>query len=126
MGTDIKQTVGYRVAMSFKPFIDRECKEVDEIVKDMARSINKVIKRGWVVEKMVRELKKGDTINHPTEGVLQFVGIATKSPFTKELKVPHRWVFWRHPDENGIDMPDYVETNGSLTVELTEEGSAAQ
>ena len=37
---NIEETKGYKLAMSFKPFIDPKCSEHMEIVKDMAKSIN--------------------------------------------------------------------------------------
>lgn len=38
-----EETDGYKLAISFKPFIDPKCTEHMEIVKDMAKSINRVI-----------------------------------------------------------------------------------
>lgn len=39
--TDLQKTKGFQIAMSFKPFIDPKCAEHMEIVKDMARTINR-------------------------------------------------------------------------------------
>lgn len=36
-----KQTLGEALAITFKPFIDPKCKEHNEIVKDMARAIDR-------------------------------------------------------------------------------------
>ncbi len=36
-------SLGYKVAISFKPFINPACTEHMEIVKDMAKSINRAI-----------------------------------------------------------------------------------
>lgn len=40
---NLEATIGFKIAMTFKPFIDKDCIEHMEIVKDMARSINKNI-----------------------------------------------------------------------------------
>ncbi len=40
---ELNETKGYQLAISFKPFIDPKCKEHDEIVKDMAKAINRQI-----------------------------------------------------------------------------------
>lgn len=40
---DIEQTKGYDLAIAFKPFIDPKCTEHLEIVKDVAKSINRLI-----------------------------------------------------------------------------------
>lgn len=40
---NIEETVGYGLAMSFKPFIDPKCTEHMEIVNDMAKAINRSI-----------------------------------------------------------------------------------
>lgn len=40
----LEETLGFKIAMTFKPFIDPKCSEHMEIVKDMARSINRHIK----------------------------------------------------------------------------------
>lgn len=44
MKEQIEDTAGYRLAMTFKPFISDRCIEHMEIVKDMARAINSQIK----------------------------------------------------------------------------------
>ncbi len=36
----LESTIGYQLAIAFKPFINPKCSEHMEIVKDMARSIN--------------------------------------------------------------------------------------
>lgn len=41
---ELENTIGYTLAMGFKPFIDPRCKEHMEIVKDMAKSINTTFK----------------------------------------------------------------------------------
>lgn len=47
METPIEETIGYKIAISFKPFIDPKCTEYIEIVKDMARAINKHVDIAW-------------------------------------------------------------------------------
>lgn len=39
----LQDSIGFKVAMSFKPFINPKCSEHMEIVKDMARAINSAI-----------------------------------------------------------------------------------
>lgn len=80
-----------QTAMSFKPFIDPKCQQHDEIVKDMAKSIQRVIDRSKVgymkVDKLCAaapellealspfaELLKqfdGQIGMRPTEGIIQ-------------------------------------------------------
>lgn len=40
---NIEETLGFEIAIAFKPFIDSKCTEHIEIVKDMARAINRHI-----------------------------------------------------------------------------------
>lgn len=59
--TSIEETIGYKIAISFKPFIDPKCTEHIEIVKDMANSINSgfisvITSREIVIKKRVRQL----------------------------------------------------------------------
>lgn len=37
---ELYETIGYKTAIAFKPFIDPKCSEHMEIIKDMAKAIN--------------------------------------------------------------------------------------
>jgi hypothetical protein len=68
----------------------------------------------------VQHLKKGNTIEHPKYGCLQYRGLVSRHPFTDEPKVPHQYLFWQTIDEDGRTQPDVVLTNGELMVEVSD------
>jgi len=52
----LEDTIGFQLAMTFKPFIDPKCTEHMEIVKDMAKSINRHI-GGFTESDIIRTVK---------------------------------------------------------------------
>jgi len=66
----------------------------------------------------IKNLKEDTEVNHPTEGTLRYMGKATRNPYTKELKHPVTYVFWRPIDENGNNQDDYTTTYGNQIVEV--------
>ena len=56
--TLIEDTIGYKVAITFKPFINPKCSEHMEIVKDMARAINSAYDNSAAFHKGYEEGKK--------------------------------------------------------------------
>lgn len=66
----------------------------------------------------IKQLKRGYGVNHPAHGYIQFRGLATKNPFTEEIKVPYQYIFLPPIDENGNTRPDIILDNGDETVEL--------
>lgn len=63
----IEETIGFQLAMSFKPFIDPNCGEHMEIVKDMAKAINNVCKK---------------SVNQPTEDSADILVLRVKQFLT--------------------------------------------
>ena len=68
----------------------------------------------------VKQLKNGDGVNHSKHGYIQYRGLEPRHPFTKEPRIPHRYIFWLPLDENGNTLPDVVLTDGNEIVELVD------
>lgn len=66
----------------------------------------------------IKYLKEDTEVNHPTEGTLRYMGKATRTPYTKELKNPTTFIFWRPIDKNGKNQVDYTTTDGNQIVEV--------
>jgi hypothetical protein len=60
--SELERSTGYAIAISFKPFIDPKCSDHMEIVRDMARSINRAYRTEIALIKEVAEL--GIAVNH--------------------------------------------------------------
>jgi hypothetical protein len=68
------------------------------------------------------QLKIGQEVNIKTEKGIQtcqYMGMATKHPYTDELKIPHTFVFWRGIDNNGEMQPDFTTTNSKTKYVIT-------
>lgn len=68
----------------------------------------------------VSDLKVGDCVNHPTKGYSVFTGLATRHPYTDEIRLPKTYCFTLPVDDNGDEQPDYSTQNGDLEVEFVE------
>lgn len=68
----------------------------------------------------IKELKRGNCINHPTDGYMCFTGLATVNPYTERVKIPHVYCFVKPVDENGEEQPNYSTIDGQQEVEYVE------
>ena len=66
----------------------------------------------------IKDLKVGAEVGHPKYGTLQYMGKATKHPYTRQLQTPTKYIFWQGVDENGNNQPDIVIKDGDEQVEL--------
>jgi hypothetical protein len=74
------------------------------------------------MEIMLKDLKAGQTIDHPVYGNIEFTGLVTTNPFAplrdQIPKIPLQYHFWTHIGENGEEPKDVILCNPYMIVKI--------